>query len=144
MQRTTCFCWDPGEPHTDTKSPRTPHQNTTAVDPRYLELVTIHDRDFQKFSVEHSVHLVPVDEAGHLGRSWTNILIGRKGEAERLENQHWVFSLMFDQRLIFASMARVRNVLDCGYGTASWAIEVAEAYPDCEVRPSASCSAQHH
>lgn len=82
---------------------------------------------------------MPVDEAGYLGRSWTNILISRKGEAERLENQHRVFSLMFDQRLIFASMIRVRNVLDCGYGTASWAIEVAEAYPDCEVRSSASC-----
>ncbi len=67
--------------------------------------------------------------------------MSRKGEAERLENQHRVFSLMFDQRLIFASMTRVRNVLDCGYGTASWAIEVAEAYPDCEVRSSASCSA---
>ena len=63
--------------------------------------------------------------------------MSRKGEAERLENQHLVFSLMFDQRLIFASMNRVRNVLDCGYGTASWAIEVAEAYPDCEVRSSA-------
>ena len=69
------------------------------------------------------------------------MLISRKGEAERLENQHRVFSLMFDQRLIFASMTRVRNVLDCGYGTASWAIEVAEAYPDCEVRSSASCPA---
>ena len=64
-----------------------------------------------------------------------------KGEAERLENQHLVFGLMFDQRLIFASMTRVRNVLDCGYGTASWAIEVAEAYPDCEVRSSACCPA---
>ena len=67
--------------------------------------------------------------------------MSRKGEAERLENQHLVFSLMFDQRLIFAEMTTVRNVLDCGYGTASWAIEVAETYPDCEVRSSACCSA---
>ena len=31
-------------------------------------------------------------------------------------------------------MPELRNVLDVGYGAASWAIEMAESYPDCEVR----------
>ena len=58
----------------------------------------------------------------------------KKGEIERLENQHRVFSLMFDGKLIFPPLTVVDNVLDCGYGSATWAIEVAETYPDCEVR----------
>ena len=33
------------------------------VDPRYLNVVTIHGREFQKFSVDHSIHYSPVDEA---------------------------------------------------------------------------------
>ncbi|KAL2046992.1 hypothetical protein N7G274_001010 [Stereocaulon virgatum] len=94
-----------------------PPRNTVAVDPKYRELITIHDRDFQKYSIENTVHLVPVDER----------------EIERLEAQHRVFSLMFDGKLIFPPMTKVENVLDCGYGSASWAIEVAEQYPDCEV-----------
>ena len=35
---------------------------TTAVDAQYKETVTIYDRDFQKYSVDHSVHLVPIDD----------------------------------------------------------------------------------
>lgn len=27
-----------------------------------------------------------------------------------------------------------KNVLDCGFGTGDWIYEVAEAYPDCNVR----------
>ncbi|KAK3176798.1 hypothetical protein OEA41_008123 [Lepraria neglecta] len=88
-----------------------PPRNTVAIDPKYQELITIHDRDFQKYSIENTVHLVPVDEA----------------------TQHRVFNLMFDGKLIFPPLTKVENVLDCGYGSASWAIEVAEEYPDCEV-----------
>ena len=39
-----------------------PQRDTTEVDPKYLETVTIYDRDFQKYSIDHSVYLVPVDE----------------------------------------------------------------------------------
>lgn len=45
---------------------RSPPRNTVAVDPKYQELVTIHDRDFQKYSIENIVHLVPVDEASEI------------------------------------------------------------------------------
>lgn len=64
----------------------------------------------------------------------------KQAEIERLEAQHRVFSLMFDGKLIFPPMTRVENVLDCGYGSASWAIEVAELYPDCEVRIFTCCT----
>lgn len=56
-----------------------------------------------------------------------------QGEIERLEAHHRVFNLIFDGRLIFPPITNLRNVLDCGYGAASWAVEVAETYPDCEV-----------
>ncbi len=44
-----------------------------------------------------------------------------------------MFNLMFDNRLIFPTMPRPRRVLDCGYGSGAWAIEVAEQNPECEV-----------
>lgn len=41
---------------------RNAHPDTTAVDPKYEETITIHDREFQKFSVDHTIHLVPIDD----------------------------------------------------------------------------------
>lgn len=35
---------------------------TDAVAPEYYETVDIHDREFQKYSVEHRVYCIPVDE----------------------------------------------------------------------------------
>ena len=37
-------------------------RDTTEVDSQYLEIVTIHDRDFQKYSIDNNINLVPVDE----------------------------------------------------------------------------------
>ncbi|KAJ5599258.1 hypothetical protein N7450_000325 [Penicillium hetheringtonii] len=54
-------------------------------------------------------------------------------EAARLDEQQRVFQRIFDDRLIFPPIRRPRRVLDCGHGSASWAVEVAEQYPDCEV-----------
>lgn len=42
--------------------------------------------------------------------------------------------MVFDYRLLFPPLSEPKRVLDCGYGSAAWAIEVAEQYPDCEVR----------
>lgn len=55
-------------------------------------------------------------------------------EAQRLDNQQLVFHRIFDHRLIFPPIPQLRRVLDCGHGSGSWAVEVAEEYPDCEVR----------
>lgn len=45
-----------------TKLTRDPQRDTTEVDPQYLEIITIHDRNFQKYSIDNSINLVPVDE----------------------------------------------------------------------------------
>ncbi len=49
---------------------------------------------------------------------------------------HDVFARLFDGRLIFPPISRPRRVLDCGFGSANWAMEVAALYPSCEVRVS--------
>ncbi|KAI4288688.1 MAG: hypothetical protein L6R35_002055, partial [Caloplaca aegaea] len=54
-------------------------------------------------------------------------------EADRLESQHQMLNIVFDDRLFFPPVTRVRSVLDCGYGAASWAVEVAEKDPSCTV-----------
>lgn len=46
---------------------------------------------------------------------------------------HGIFNMMFDNRLLFPPIPNPRRILDCGYGCGSWAIEVAEQYPECEV-----------
>lgn len=48
---------------------------------------------------------------------------------------HEVFNRVFDNRLIFPPLPTPRRILDCGFGAASWAIDVAEQFPTCEVRP---------
>jgi len=47
---------------------------------------------------------------------------------------HGIFNMLFDGRLIFPPIARPRRILDCGSGSGSWATEVAETHPECEVR----------
>ncbi|KAL8627445.1 hypothetical protein Q9189_006853 [Teloschistes chrysophthalmus] len=94
-----------------------PNADTAAVKEEYFKLATIHGRDFQKYSIENTIHLVPVDEE----------------EANRLEAQHQVLDIVFDGKLFFPPVSRVRSVLDCGYGAGSWAVEVAERDPNCTV-----------
>ena len=57
----------------------------------------------------------------------------RQDEIERLHVLNNVFNMTFDGRLLFPPLTRPRRILDCGYGTASWAIGVAEENPRCEV-----------
>lgn len=112
---------------------RDPQRDTTEVDPLYLEIVTIHDRDFQKYSIDNSVHLVPVDEVTeHSQLSVSTSSSAWQEEAYRLETQNRMFNLVFDGRLIFPPVTGPKNVLDCGYGAASWAVELAESYPECQ------------
>ncbi|KAK8079867.1 S-adenosyl-L-methionine-dependent methyltransferase, partial [Apiospora hydei] len=54
-------------------------------------------------------------------------------EVERLQMTHDMFSLVFDDRLIFPEITPLRRVLDCGTGTANWAVEVARREPQCQV-----------
>ncbi|KAE8377638.1 S-adenosyl-L-methionine-dependent methyltransferase [Aspergillus bertholletiae] len=96
---------------------RSPDSETEALDDVYLETVTIQNRVFQKLSIDRQIFFEPVDGE----------------EAERLELQHRVFNKVFDNRLIFPPIPRPQRILDCGYGTGSWAIETAEQHPKCEV-----------
>ncbi|ODH37363.1 hypothetical protein ACO22_02638 [Paracoccidioides brasiliensis] len=87
------------------------------LDEAFLDLVIYEGREFQKYAVENGIYFGPVDD----------------DEIERLEVQHRVLSKIFDNRLIFPPVLRLRRVLDCGYGNGAWAVEVAEQYPFCEV-----------
>ncbi|KAK1766742.1 S-adenosyl-L-methionine-dependent methyltransferase [Phialemonium atrogriseum] len=90
---------------------------TVPLDNTYVETVVHHDREFQRYALDNGVYFAPVDE----------------DEAERLRIIHNVFNRMFEGRLIFPPMPQLRRVLECGFGSASWAIDVAEQYPTCEV-----------
>ncbi|KAL4931270.1 class I SAM-dependent methyltransferase [Aspergillus undulatus] len=94
-----------------------PNSQTEDLDDEYLRTVSIQGREYQRYSLDHRISFEPVDD----------------DEAERLDLQHQIFSRVFDYRLVFPPITRLRRVLDCGYGTGSWAIDVAEQNPDCEV-----------
>ncbi|KAJ6262429.1 hypothetical protein Dda_3237 [Drechslerella dactyloides] len=90
---------------------------TCSLDSAYWRTVHIHGREFQDYSVERVIYPVPIDE----------------DEADRLNRQHAVFRRLFDNRLIFPPIEDPKRILDCGYGSAAWAIEAAEKYPEAEV-----------
>lgn len=54
-------------------------------------------------------------------------------EIERLQITHNVLNRVFDGRLLFPPLTRPRRILDLGYGSADWAIEVAEQNERCDV-----------
>ncbi|KAL3418258.1 UMTA methyltransferase [Phlyctema vagabunda] len=96
-----------------------PQANTVQLEDGYLESVTYHNREYQSHALSNQIYFAPIDE----------------DETERLRIQHDVLSRCFDGRLVFPPLTRLRRILDCGYGTASWAMEVAEQNPRCE-KPS--------
>lgn len=80
--------------------------------------------------------MVPVDEVRKKCANFlvlNNGLNDRQEEIDRLTDQHQLFHLVFDGKLIFPPVHKLRDVLDCGYGAASWAVEVADSYPLCRV-----------
>jgi len=121
-------------------SSRDPNEGTVEVDPRYLEIVTYHNRQFQEFAIENGIYFTPADEvkstADPTCEVWPTIwAIANlmQDEAGRLILQHRLFSIVFDERLVFPPLNNPRRILECGHGTASWAVEVADQYPQCEV-----------
>ncbi|KAL1840556.1 hypothetical protein VTJ49DRAFT_330 [Mycothermus thermophilus] len=90
---------------------------TVPVDNTYHEIVVHANRDFQRYAVENSIYFAPVDD----------------DEIDRLQYMHGIFNMMFDNKLLFPPISRPRRILDCGYGCGSWAMEVAEQHPECEV-----------
>jgi len=96
---------------------RDPQADTAALDRSFLETVTYHDREYQQYAIDNQVYFAPIDE----------------NEIERLQIMHNVLCKTFDGRHIFPPLNRPRRILECGYGAASWACEVAEQNPRCEV-----------
>ncbi|KAH8889694.1 S-adenosyl-L-methionine-dependent methyltransferase, partial [Thozetella sp. PMI_491] len=90
---------------------------TLPLDEEYRETVVHHHREYQKYAIDNGAYFAPVDE----------------DEIERLQLMHGVFSVAFRGRLVFPPIQSPTRILDCGYGSASWAVDVAEQYPDCEV-----------
>ncbi|TVY17995.1 Secondary metabolism regulator laeA [Lachnellula arida] len=92
-----------------------PEAGTSALDNSFLETVVLHNRDYQQYSINNQ----------WLRRA-SLIRPPLKEEVERLQIVHNVLNLVFDGRLLFPPLTRPRRILDLGYGSASWAIEVAE------------------
>ncbi len=47
--------------------------------------------------------------------------------------QHQILSYIFDERLVFPPLNNPRRILECGHGAGTWAVEVAEQFPNCQV-----------
>lgn len=47
---------------------------------------------------------------------------------------HSMLRMVFDNRLIFPPVSRPKLILECGFGAGDWSVDVAEQYPDAEVR----------
>lgn len=47
---------------------------------------------------------------------------------------HSMLRTVFDNRLIFPPVSRLKMVLECGFGAGDWSVDVAEQYPNAEVR----------
>ncbi|KAI0132359.1 hypothetical protein BJ170DRAFT_592322 [Xylariales sp. AK1849] len=84
----------------------------------HFETVPYYDRLYHQLSVDTNTYYVPADQ----------------DECRRLQLMHEIFRMLFDDRLVFpeARIPRLRRVLDCGTGAASWAVDVATRYPECE------------
>ncbi|KAG7136564.1 Secondary metabolism regulator laeA like protein [Verticillium longisporum] len=76
-----------------------------------------HGREYQQFAVDNYHYFEPIDE----------------DEVDRLHILHWVLLQALDNRLLPSQLSRPRRVLECGFGAGDWAIDVAKAYPNCEV-----------
>ncbi|KAI5926166.1 S-adenosyl-L-methionine-dependent methyltransferase [Camillea tinctor] len=103
------------------------HAETEELNEEIQETFIVHNRTYQRYSINNNTYFVPVDE----------------DETIRLRIQHEVLSMTFDRRLIFPPISSLRRILDCGFGTGSWAFQVAWDNPRCEVR-GIDISPHHH
>ncbi|KAF4456666.1 hypothetical protein F53441_1222 [Fusarium austroafricanum] len=70
----------------------------------------------------------------HAYKDGAYVLPNDEIENERLDLQHHLFLLTFDERLHTAPLPKPLNrVFDAGCGTGIWAIEFADEHPECEV-----------
>jgi len=127
--------------------------DTLSMDFQYAEVVVQYGRVYQRYALEENLYYVPADPvclttSNIRTEAWTSYTQDSSNlpppssvanrplqdEDERLTIQHHVVTRFLDGNLIHAPIqADPKNVLDCGYGQADWALSVAARYPDCEV-----------
>ncbi|KAK1997155.1 UMTA methyltransferase [Colletotrichum falcatum] len=90
---------------------------TVPLDNAFLETVIHQGREYQRYAVDNGAYFAPMDE----------------DEVERLQIMHAVLSIVFENQLLFPPITRPRRILECGFGTGDWALEVAQQHPSCEV-----------
>jgi hypothetical protein len=112
-----------------------PEADTEALDKIYNELYTFRGRDYHKISVDRRISYVPVDEvSSYLPKSnRASHAYNNKEEAQRLDEQHEILKTLHGARTIIAPIINPSRILDCGYGSGTWAVEVADLYPSCAV-----------
>ncbi|PTB60408.1 hypothetical protein M431DRAFT_502545 [Trichoderma harzianum CBS 226.95] len=91
---------------------------TVPLDETYAETVNHYGRIFQQHALASKTYFAPIDEE----------------EIARLGEMHSMLGTVFDNRLIFPPVSKPGKILECGFGAADWAVDVAEHYPDAEVR----------
>lgn len=72
----------------------------------------------------------------HAYKDGKYVLPNDEGENDRLDLQHYMYSLMLDGKLITAPVPKdqqLRRVLDAGTGTGIWAINFADEHPESQV-----------
>ncbi|KAJ4865241.1 methyltransferase domain-containing protein [Trichoderma breve] len=101
------------------KRPLTPlgRDGTVPLDETYAETVNHYGRIFQQHALASKTYFAPIDEE----------------EIARLGEMHSMLGTVFDNRLIFPPVSKPGKILECGFGAADWAVDVAEHYPDAEV-----------
>ncbi|KAH6879483.1 S-adenosyl-L-methionine-dependent methyltransferase [Thelonectria olida] len=73
----------------------------------------------------------------HAYKDGTYVLPNDEVENERLDLQHHLFLLTFDEKLHVAPLTKpLRRAFDAGCGTGIWAIEFADQHPECECPPN--------
>ncbi|KAK0654916.1 S-adenosyl-L-methionine-dependent methyltransferase [Cercophora newfieldiana] len=70
----------------------------------------------------------------HAYKDGLYLLPNDRSENERLEFQHYIFLLTFNDELQIAPLPeKMHRVLDAGCGTGDWAIDFADSHPECHV-----------
>ncbi|KAI5803522.1 S-adenosyl-L-methionine-dependent methyltransferase [Peziza echinospora] len=69
----------------------------------------------------------------HSFRDGKYILPNDEREQQRLDIYHHIFAIMLGGKTHLAPIKKPKRILDVGTGTGSWAIDIAEEFPDAEI-----------
>ncbi|CEJ88117.1 hypothetical protein VHEMI04615 [[Torrubiella] hemipterigena] len=86
---------------------------------------TVHycNRVYQRYSIDNELYWAPVDEE----------------EIHRMQALHLAINVALDGNLTIPVLGEPQRILDCGCGSADWAIAAANKYPKCDVKAVDIC-----